>query len=581
MGLTLPTPSVTIGPAWATQLNAAIRVIEEHDHFSVGTRVPVAGVKFSGVISTERGTSFIGLDSVGLFPRALSLDTANSIWVNSNGDLYYRHAAGNVQLTSGAAINAAGLSNAIWTPYVTNVNTSIDPGASYSLIEAQMTGGADITITLPSPVTAGKFYWIRRQYEGLENVNSTQQVVISCSGGSVFRDYRGGAQSSVVLTENGETALVVAVNSTWIVYRNQAPALPIARGALRLAGDLGNSADVPRVVTFGGGTVGYSPVAFSGIGPVSWTNQSNGVSSAGFSFATANAQTSGGFTVALGNGSTTPGAINLVGGAGTGATVRGGDATLRGGNSATNVGGGSTILGGTGAAGGLALVQGGQSTGAGAGGNAGLEGGFCTGSGNGGDAIVLGGTGTVGGAVTIEGGDGDAGGDVTISGGTGGATTGGTVYLLGGEPAFGARANVSIQNGALVVTETAVTASQNVTAPNVTATTNVFASGVIATALSVATSVASTYAQGRLDVLYSGASDGNTLRSEAISRINALGIGACVLSWDQVNRAIDATFKIGGDVYTFSIGLNTTSPLQFALSGYINGVHQPAMDRVI
>ena len=48
MNLNLPTPTVTLGPEWANQLNAALEVVDQHDHTSdKGQRVPTAGLNIN------------------------------------------------------------------------------------------------------------------------------------------------------------------------------------------------------------------------------------------------------------------------------------------------------------------------------------------------------------------------------------------------------------------------------------------------------------------------------------------------------------------------------------------------------
>ena len=48
LNLTLPTVTVTLGPTWATQINAAFEVIDEHDHTSgKGVQIPTAGLNIN------------------------------------------------------------------------------------------------------------------------------------------------------------------------------------------------------------------------------------------------------------------------------------------------------------------------------------------------------------------------------------------------------------------------------------------------------------------------------------------------------------------------------------------------------
>ena len=62
MGLDLPTPTVTLGPAWATQLNAALEVVDAHDHSTgKGTKVPTGGLN----INADLDFNTFGLLQVG------------------------------------------------------------------------------------------------------------------------------------------------------------------------------------------------------------------------------------------------------------------------------------------------------------------------------------------------------------------------------------------------------------------------------------------------------------------------------------------------------------------------------------
>lgn len=51
MSLTLPTVGVTVGPTWATQLNAALTTIDSHDHTSgKGVQIPAAALNIDGSV---------------------------------------------------------------------------------------------------------------------------------------------------------------------------------------------------------------------------------------------------------------------------------------------------------------------------------------------------------------------------------------------------------------------------------------------------------------------------------------------------------------------------------------------------
>lgn len=110
MNLLLPDVGVTFGPLWATELNAALSLIDSHDHVvGQGVPVPTAGIAlnadlpFNGFNATTlRSTRFNNQAS----PLALVTDLT-CLYVSGN-NLYYNNGAGQqVQITQGAGLNAA------------------------------------------------------------------------------------------------------------------------------------------------------------------------------------------------------------------------------------------------------------------------------------------------------------------------------------------------------------------------------------------------------------------------------------------------------------------------------------------
>lgn len=111
MTLSLPTVGTTAGPAWATAINAALSLVDSHDH-SAGKGVPV---RTSGLY-VDSGLSFNGFDVTALRSvrfssgTVLSLPTDLSCLFVSGGELYYNDGIGNhVQLTAGGALNAGSI----------------------------------------------------------------------------------------------------------------------------------------------------------------------------------------------------------------------------------------------------------------------------------------------------------------------------------------------------------------------------------------------------------------------------------------------------------------------------------------
>jgi hypothetical protein len=105
MNLTLPTVSTTLGPLWATEINAAITSIDSHDHTSgQGNPVPVAGMVIDADLAYG-DNSITGLGSASFTSLIALLTDINTVYVK-DGDLYSNDGAGNqVRITAGGTLN--------------------------------------------------------------------------------------------------------------------------------------------------------------------------------------------------------------------------------------------------------------------------------------------------------------------------------------------------------------------------------------------------------------------------------------------------------------------------------------------
>lgn len=112
MGLTLPVVSTTLGPTWASELNAALEEVDAHDHTTgKGVRVPSAGLNINANVSWG-DFSITSLGSADLTAQGSALASGSRRIFAYNGELYYRDAAGNnVQITSAGTVNTAGSGN--------------------------------------------------------------------------------------------------------------------------------------------------------------------------------------------------------------------------------------------------------------------------------------------------------------------------------------------------------------------------------------------------------------------------------------------------------------------------------------
>lgn len=105
MNLTLPVPSTTLGPQWATQINSAFGVVDQHNHtFGSGVQVPTAGLNINSDLSFN-GYSAINLKgSVYADVQGVAPVATGQIYVN-NGDLYFLDGSGTaIPITVAGAI---------------------------------------------------------------------------------------------------------------------------------------------------------------------------------------------------------------------------------------------------------------------------------------------------------------------------------------------------------------------------------------------------------------------------------------------------------------------------------------------
>lgn len=102
MAMTLPTPGVDVGPGWATMLNAAIGVIDGHNHApGSGVRVPTAGLLINADVPFNN-VNIIGAKSLN-FSGVIA---GTNLTLSSDGvDLWYQNLGGTlIQLTCAGAI---------------------------------------------------------------------------------------------------------------------------------------------------------------------------------------------------------------------------------------------------------------------------------------------------------------------------------------------------------------------------------------------------------------------------------------------------------------------------------------------
>lgn len=101
MNLVLPVPTVTLGPEWAIELNAAIELIDSHDHTAgKGRLITPSAMNINGNLSLNT-FSLLSAKSYQMQSLGSSLSDPRAIY-SVLGDLYYTNSSGTaIQLTAG------------------------------------------------------------------------------------------------------------------------------------------------------------------------------------------------------------------------------------------------------------------------------------------------------------------------------------------------------------------------------------------------------------------------------------------------------------------------------------------------
>jgi hypothetical protein len=212
MNLELPVVITTLGPLWASELNAALEVVDEHDHTSgKGKQVPVAGININDHLSFNSFKAY-DLFSTQFEPVTTVLtgaSNANSVSV-FDGDLYYTNGAGNsVQITSGGSLVST--PGAVTSMDITNINSNlvISPSDTFVFIIVDTTSSRTITLPLASSVASGRIYVVK-DASGLSNTNP---ITVNISGSDTI----DGLSSITIDSNYSATQIIGNGAASWYI----------------------------------------------------------------------------------------------------------------------------------------------------------------------------------------------------------------------------------------------------------------------------------------------------------------------------------------------------------------------------
>jgi hypothetical protein len=212
LNLTLPTPTVQIGPTWASQINAAFEVIDEHDHTSgKGVRVPTAGLNINADLDFNLNAAlnleFGSFQNRTTSPSGSTFARAVSVF---QGNLYFTNGSGvAVQITDGGSIISSPGNAQVFQTQAVSSNLTIGPSDTFVYLIVDTTADREITLPLANAVTAGRIYIIKDS-SGQSNTNN---ITVSAAGS----DTLDGESSQILNSNYGSWTLVTDGVSNWYI----------------------------------------------------------------------------------------------------------------------------------------------------------------------------------------------------------------------------------------------------------------------------------------------------------------------------------------------------------------------------
>lgn len=214
MSLVLPTPGQQLGPTWATNLNTALELVDEHDHTSgKGKKIGVAALTIDADLDFKPSTTAYPVANLS-YLTFTNQSTVYAATLNFrlfsglvDGDLYWNDGADRqVQITSGGGVNASGVQANRFALYTTEITgtDAISEAAGKSVYLSN--SGTAYALTLPAAdSTAGRFYVVKDISGGA----STANITVTAAGS----DSIDGASTYVIASNYGSATFINRGNS--------------------------------------------------------------------------------------------------------------------------------------------------------------------------------------------------------------------------------------------------------------------------------------------------------------------------------------------------------------------------------
>ena len=212
LNLDLPTVSVTLGPAWASQVNAAFEVIDSHDHSSgKGAQIPTAGLNINADLDFNEFAALnlriASFEQRTTSPSGSDFSTSLSVF---GGNLYYTNTSGvPVQITDGGGIVTSAGSAQVFETTDVGADIVISPASSFVYLIVDASAPRSITLPLTISVTAGRINIVKDATEE----SNTNNITVNTAGS----DELDGASSQVLDTNCGSWTIVTDGTDKWFI----------------------------------------------------------------------------------------------------------------------------------------------------------------------------------------------------------------------------------------------------------------------------------------------------------------------------------------------------------------------------
>lgn len=267
MLMVLPTPTLELGPLWATEINAALTLNDAHDHSpNKGVRVTPAGLHINADLAFGNNNQ-TGVRSTRLQDQTGALAGAGDLGAlyNNAGNLWWRNASGtNVQITSAGSVSAT--VSTVWQRRLITASTTIDPALNDIFLDVDTAGPRTLTLPAASAVAAGRYYVISDRTGQAE----TNAITLTPAGADLID---GVAASPTIITNYDAWVLVSDGTARWRTLRTMRELAGAAReGLVRMTGDFAGTGAAPTVQR-ASGAAGFLMLGPASMGTGAYTAQ--------------------------------------------------------------------------------------------------------------------------------------------------------------------------------------------------------------------------------------------------------------------------------------------------------------------